>query len=72
MNARVGHQIGLQCPDVSVDGSTETHGGGHRGSHPGDQLVEVSVVGTLDVQSIKTDVVQGLVVEGDSHVLIVQ
>mmetsp|Transcript_27180 Transcript_27180/g.50333 ORF Transcript_27180/g.50333 Transcript_27180/m.50333 type:complete len:267 (+) Transcript_27180:933-1733(+) len=71
MDARVRHQVGLELGEVDVQLAVETEGGSDGGNALGDEAVEVGVRGSLDVEVAAADVVQGLVVdkEGDVRVL---
>jgi len=62
MNTRIRHQIGLEFGDIDVEGTIETQGSGQRGDDLGQQTIEVSVGGALDVQRTTANVVQRLVV----------
>ena len=67
----VGHQVGGELVQVNIEGSFEPEGGGNRGDHLGDQLVELLVTGALHVQLVLADVEESVVVhqEGDVGVL---
>jgi hypothetical protein len=71
VDARVGHQVDLELVDVDVEGTVESERGGQRGDDLGDEPVEVLVGGALQTQLVAADVVDGLIVEheGDIGVL---
>ena len=68
VDAGVGDEVGLELGDVDVEGSVEAEGGRQGGDDLGDEAVEVGVGGTLDVEVAAADVVQGLVVEAEGAV----
>ena len=72
VNAWVGHQVGLELGQIHVEGTIEAQGGGDGGHDLGDQTVEVGVGGTFDVQVTATDVVDGLVVDHEGAVGVLQ
>ena len=72
VDAWVRHQVGLELGQVHVEGSVETQGGGDGGHDLADQTVEVGVGGTLDVQVAAADVVDGLVVDHEGAVGVLQ
>ena len=68
VDAGVGHQFGLELGDVSVGRTVETEGRGEGRDHLADEPVKVGVGGALDVEGPAADVVDGLVVEHDGDV----
>ena len=68
VDAGVGDEVGLELGNVDVEGTIETEGGRQRGDDLSDETVEVGVGGTLDVEVAAADVVQGLVVEAEGAV----
>ena len=68
MDAWVGHEVCLELSDINVEGTVESEGGSERGDDLGDQSVEVGVGGSLNVEVSAADVVNGLVVEHDGDV----
>ena len=68
VDARVRHQVGLELGDVDVEGTVEAEGRGERRDDLGDEAVEVGVGRALDVEGAAADVVDGLVVEHDGDV----
>jgi len=68
----VGDEVGLELSDVHVEGTVEPQGGGEGGDDLGDESVEVGVGGSLDVEVSSADVVDGLVVEHDGNVGVLQ
>merc|ERR1712195_159340 len=72
MNTGVGHQVGLELGDVNVEGTIESERSGQGGDHLRDKTVQVGVGRTLNVQASTADVVDGLVVEHDSDVSVLE
>ena len=68
----VGHQVGLELRQIHVQGAVEAQGGGDGGDDLADQTVEVGVGGALDVQVAAADVVDGLVVDHEGAVGVLQ
>jgi hypothetical protein len=72
VDAGVGHQVGLELGDIHVQGTIETQRGGQRGHDLGNQSVQVGVGGSLNVQVAAAHVVQGLVIQAESAVGVLQ
>ena len=72
MDTWVGHQVGLELRQIHVQGTIETQGSGDGADNLGDQTVQVGVGGTLDVQVTAADVVDGLVVDHEGTVGVLQ
>ena len=72
MDPGVGHQVGLELVQIHVECSIESQGGGDGGDNLGDQTVEVGVGGPLDVQVPPADVIDGLVVNHEGAVRVLQ
>mmetsp|Transcript_20367 Transcript_20367/g.51604 ORF Transcript_20367/g.51604 Transcript_20367/m.51604 type:complete len:489 (-) Transcript_20367:102-1568(-) len=72
VDAGVGHQVGLELGDVHVQGAIKAQGRGQGGNDLRDQAVQVGVGGALNVQGAAADVVDGLIVEHDGHVGVLQ
>merc|ERR1712018_226074 len=68
----VGHQAGLELSQIDVESTIEPQGGGDGGHDLADQPVEVGVGGTLDVQVTTADVVDGLIVDHEGAVGVLQ
>ena len=68
VDARIGHEVGLELGDVDVQGAVESEGCRQGRDHLGDEAVQVGVSGALDVEGAAADVVHGLVVEHDADV----
>ena len=72
MDTWVGHQVGLELGQIHVEGTIEAQGGCDGGHDLADQAVEVGVGGALDVQVTAADVVDGLVVDHEGAVGVLQ
>merc|ERR1719225_889689 len=68
----VGHQVGLELSQVHVQGSVEPQGCSDGGHNLSDQPVEVGVGWPLNVQVATADVVDGLVVNHEGAVGVLQ
>ena len=68
VDAGVGHQVGLELSDIDVEGTIETEGGGQGGDDLSDQPVQVGIGGAVNVESPLADVIDGLIVEHESHI----
>ena len=68
----VGHQVGLELSQVDVEGAVEAEGGRDGGHDLADQTIEVGVGGAIDVEVATADVVDGLVVDHEGTVGMLQ
>jgi hypothetical protein len=68
MDTWVGDEVGLELSNIDVEGTIETEGGGEGGDNLGDESVEVSVGGALNIEVSSADIVDGLVVEHDGDI----
>eukprot|EP00630_Chrysocystis_fragilis_P007120 CAMPEP_0197386976 /NCGR_PEP_ID=MMETSP1165-20131217/239_1 /TAXON_ID=284809 /ORGANISM="Chrysocystis fragilis, Strain CCMP3189" /LENGTH=472 /DNA_ID=CAMNT_0042912263 /DNA_START=199 /DNA_END=1617 /DNA_ORIENTATION=- len=68
VDARVGDEVGLELGDVDVERAVEAERGGERRGDLGEEAVQVGVGGALDVEVAAADVVEGLVVEAERDV----
>jgi hypothetical protein len=64
----VGHQVGLELRQIDVEGTVEAQRGRDRADDLSDQTVQVGVGGALDVEVTTADVVDGLVVDHEGAV----
>ncbi len=72
VNARIRDQIGLELSEIHVEGAIETERGGDRGDNLANQTVQVGVCGALNVQVATADVVDGLIVDHEGAVRVLQ
>ena len=68
----VGDQVGLELVQVDVERTIETQGSGDGGDNLGNQAVQVLVAGALDSEVTAADVVDGLVVNHEAAVGVLQ
>ena len=69
VDARVRHEVGLELGDVDVERAVEARRDAVSDEDDlGEEAVEVRVRGALDVEVAAADVVEGLVVEHERHV----
>merc|ERR1719362_371683 len=71
-NAWGWHQVGLELGDVHVQGTIETQRGSQRRRDLGDDAVQVGVRRALDVEATAAHVVDGLVVQAEGHISVLQ
>ena len=71
MDSWVWHQVGLELGDIDVEGTIESEGGSQGGDNLSDESVQVGVGWSLDIEVSSADIVDGLVIEdnGDIGVL---
>jgi len=72
VNSGVGHQVSLELSDIDVQGTIETEGGGQGRDNLSNQSVKVGVGGSVDVQGSLADVIDGLIVEHESDISVLQ
>jgi len=68
MDTWVWHQVGLELSDIDVEGTIESEGGGQGGDDLGDESVEIGVGGSLNVEVSSADVIDGLVIDHNSNI----
>jgi len=64
----VWHQVGLELSDIDVEGTVESEGGSEGGDNLGNESVQVGVGWALDIEVAAADIVDGLVVEHDGNI----
>ena len=62
----------MELSDVDVQGTVESERGSQRGNDLGDEPVQVSVSGSLDVEVSSADVIHSFVIKHNSHVSVLQ
>merc|ERR1719261_457338 len=65
-------EVGLELSNVDVECTIEAEGGSQGGDNLGDEAVEVGVGGALNVEGTAADVVDGLVIEHDGNVSVLE
>jgi len=68
----VGDQVGLELSDIDVQGSVESQRGSQGGNDLTDKSVQVGVSGSFNVQVSSADIVDGLVVQHDGNIGVLQ
>ena len=72
MDSWVWDQVSLELGDIDVKGTVESEGSGQRGDNLGNKSVKVGVGWSLDVEVSSADIVNGLVIDHDSDVSVLQ
>ena len=72
MDTWVWHQVGLELSDIDVEGTIESEGGSEGGDNLGDESVEVGVGWSLNIEVSSADIVDGLVVEHDGDISVLE
>jgi hypothetical protein len=72
VNSRVRDQVGLELSDIDVQGTVESQRGRQGRNHLSNDSVQVVVGGALNVQGLSADIVDGLIVQQESHVGVLQ
>jgi hypothetical protein len=72
VDSGIGNQVSLELVDVDVEGSSKSEGSSQRGDELSNQSVEVGVVGLLDVQRSVANVVDGLVIQKEGNIGVLQ
>ena len=72
MDSWVWDQVSLELSDIDVKGTIESEGGGQGGDNLGNKSVKVGVSWSLDVEVSSADIVNGLVIDHDSDVSVLQ
>jgi len=72
MDSWVWDQVGLELSDINIEGTVESEGGGEGGDNLSDESVEVGVGWSLDIEVSSADIVDGLVVDEDSNISVLQ
>jgi len=72
VDTRIRHQVGLELSDIDVEGTIETERGSERRDNLSDETVQVSVSGALNVKRTTADVIDGLVIEHDGDISVLE
>jgi len=72
MDSGVRHQVGLELSDIDVEGTIESEGSSQRGDNLGNESVQVGVGGSLNIEVSSADIVDGLVVEHDGDISVLE
>ena len=72
MDPGVGHQVSLELSQINVQGTIESEGSGDGGDDLSNQPVQVGVGRSLDVKVPSADIVDGLIVDHEGTVGVLQ
>ena len=72
MDTGEGHQVGLELVQVDVQGTVEPKGSGDRRDYLGNQTIEIGEAGGSDAQVLLANVVDGLVVDHERAVRVLE
>ena len=68
MDSWVWHQVGLELSNINVQSTIESEGGSEGGDDLSDESVQVGVGWSLDIEVSSADIVNGLVIEHDGDI----
>ena len=68
MDTWVGHQVGLELSEIDIEGAIESKRSGDGGDDLADETIQVGVGGTLDVEVTSANIVDGLVIDHECTV----
>ena len=68
MDSWVWHKVGLELGDINVKSTVESEGSSEGGDNLGNESVEVGVGWSLDIEVSSADVVNGLVIDHNSNI----
>ena len=72
MDSWVWDQVGLELSDIDVKGTIESEGGSERGDNLSDESVQVGVGWSLNVEVSSADIVNGLVIDHDGDISVLE
>ena len=72
MDTWVWHEVGLELSDIDVKGTIESEGSSKGGDNLGDKSVEVGVGWSLNIEGSTADIIDGLVVEHDGDISVLE
>ena len=72
MDSWVWDQVSLELSDIDVKGTIESEGGSEGGDNLSDESVQVGVGWSLDIEVSSADIVNGLVIDHDRDVSVLQ
>jgi len=68
----VWHQVGLELSNIDVEGTVESEGGSQGGDNLSNESVQVGVGWSLDIKVSSADIIDGLVVENDGDISVLE
>jgi len=72
MDSGVRDEIGLELSNINVKGTIESEGGSERGDNLSNKSVQVGVGGSLDIEVSSADIIDGLIVEHDGDISVLE
>ena len=72
MDSWVWHQVGLELSNIDVEGTVESERGSQGGNNLRDKSVQVCVGWSLDIEVSSADIIDGLVVENDGDISVLE
>jgi len=72
MDSWVWDEVGLEFSNIDVEGTIESQRGSQRGDDLSNESVQVGVSGSLDIELSSADIVDGFIVEHDSHISVLK
>ena len=72
MDSWVWHQVGLELSNINVQSTIESEGGSEGGDDLSDESVQVGVGWSLDIEVSSADIVNGLIVEHDGDISVLE
>ena len=72
VDAGIGHQVGLEFGQIDIQGSIKPEGSSDGGHNLADKAVKVSVGWALNIEVSTTDVIDGLVVNHEGTIRVLQ
>jgi hypothetical protein len=72
MDSGVRDEIGLELSNINVKGTIESEGGSERGDNLSNKSVQVGVGGSLDIEVSSADIINGLIVEHNSDISVLE
>ena len=70
METGKGHHVDGQLPEISVELAREAKAGGHSRHGQGDQMVEISVGGSGELEGTEADIVESFVVNAEGLICV--
>jgi len=72
MDSWVWDQVSLELSDIDVKGTIESEGGSEGGDNLSDESVQVGVGWSLDIEVSSADIVNGLIVDHDGDISVLE
>jgi hypothetical protein len=72
MNTRIRYQVGLEFSNINVKGTIESEGSSKRGDNLGNESVQVSIGGSLNIEVSSADIIDGFVIKHNSDISVLK